>query len=301
MFIRINNLWTRTAAVIVHEPLASRVLSVRAEHLLPDGREASENVLAGGTMRKILIGTLALMGAMALPTPAHAGVITGELDFSGGAQVSATAVNWWLTVVPSLSGPNLATINGSTIGDGGPCPGAGCVANLQPGGTAPNGLVHESNLPPLSNVGVPNLGINFFETEPSGVTPATPTLNFVLDFITPCTSLGSVTCPAALGPQSPFGLVQQPGFVAVTLVMTGRVWDTATPNLVSTWSGLWTANVPGTINDIVTTITGGGTISNSYSATKIVAIPTAVPEPATLLTFGLGSLALARYRRRKKA
>jgi hypothetical protein len=239
-------------------------------------------------MRKILIGTLVLLGAMALPKSAHADFISGTLDFSGGAQVTATTTNWFLTVAPSpVTGPNLANITASSIMDG-----ATLVANLQP----PN-QVHETNL--NSAVQVPGTNftpVQFFETQAPGA--GAPTLNFVLSSVTPCSALGGVTC---VTPNSAFGLLQQGNFVAVTLVMGGTVFDTATPGMVSTWSGLWTANVPGTIAQLVATITAGGTISNSYSATKVTAIPTAIPEPATLLTFGLGSLALARYRRRKKA
>jgi PEP-CTERM motif len=241
-------------------------------------------------MRRILIGTLALLGALALPKPAHAGFITGQLDFSGGAQVSLNNLNWFLSVTPCCTGPQTAAINGSSIQDGGVT-----VANLQP----PN-LLTETNLNfALQTPGTSFTPVQFFETEAPGSLPALPILNFVLTAVTPCSALGGgVTC---LAPNSAFGLLQQGAFVAVTLVMSGTVFDTATPGMVSTWSGLWTANVPGTVAGIAAIIAGGGTVSNSYSGTKITAIPTAVPEPATLLTFGLGSLALARYRRRKKA
>jgi hypothetical protein len=259
--------------------------------LLPDGREACDNVLAGGTMRRVLIGTLVLLGAMALPKPAHAGIITGQLDFSGGAQVTLTTISWFAVVAPCCSGAQTAAINGSTIQDGGVT-----VANLQP----PN-LITETNLnTAVQTPGTSFTPVQFFETEVPGATPALPVVNFVLSSVTPCSALGGgVTC---LAPNSAFGLLQQGAFVAVTLVMSGTVFDTATPGLVSTWSGLWTANVPGTVAGIAAIIAGGGTVSNSYSGTKITAFaPTTVPEPATLLTFGLGSLALARYRRRKKA
>ena len=249
-------------------------------------------------MRKILIGTLALLGAMALPAPAHAGAIQGQIDFSGGAVVSATAINWFLSVTPTQTGPQLASIVGSSITDGG-----ATVLNLQPCNATtpcpPNlGQITETNLNLVANPPGQNLNVNLFESEPSGAFPATPIVDFVLNFVTPCSQLGAVTC---LTPNSAFGLVQQPGFVAVTLVMNGVVFDTATPGVTSNWSGLWTANVPGTIAQLAAVISAGGTISNSFSGTKVAVIPTAIPEPATLLTFGFGSLALARYRRRKKA
>jgi hypothetical protein len=238
-------------------------------------------------MRRILIGTLVLLGALMLPKPAHAGFISGQLDFSGGAQVTLTQINWFSSVTPCCTGPNLAAINGSTIADGGVT-----VPNLQPPNT-----IHETNLDTtVQTPGTSFTPVQFFETEAPA---SSPTLNFVLSSVTPCSALGGgVTC---LSPSSAFGLLQQGAFVAVTLVMSGTVFDTATPGMVSTWSGLWTANVPGTIAGISAIIAGGGTISNSYSGTKITAVPSAVPEPATLLTFGFGSLALARYRRRKKA
>ena len=80
----------------------------------------------------------------------------------------------------------------------------------------------------------------------------------------------------------------------------GTVFDTATPTLISTWSGLWTTNINATIDEIFDVIEAGGTISQSYSATKITVAPGVIPEPATLLTFGVGALVAARARRKAK-
>jgi hypothetical protein len=51
-----------------------------------------------------------------------------------------------------------------------------------------------------------------------------------------------------------------------------------------------------TIRQVVDVIDAGQHINTSYSASFVA---TAVPEPATLLTFGLGTAALAVHRRRR--
>jgi len=51
-----------------------------------------------------------------------------------------------------------------------------------------------------------------------------------------------------------------------------------------------------TIREVVDFINGGGTIDTGYTAEFTA---NAVPEPATLLTFGLGTAALAAHRRRR--
>jgi len=63
--------------------------------------------------------------------------------------------------------------------------------------------------------------------------------------------------------------------------------------------GLFTINPDGTV-----TLNGGSFALSPYSATltaTVVGLPTATPEPASLVLLGFGSLALAGIRRRKAA
>jgi hypothetical protein len=132
---------------------------------------------------------------------------------------------------------------------------------------------------------------------------AIPTVNFVLQDINACSEIGGgTTCNA--GATSPFAFSQNLlGDTTVTLRMSGIVFDSLTPTLISTWTGIFTAQFPGTtIAQLLTQLAangGTGTIDTSFSASKITAQQiTAVPEPATLLTFGLGAGLLAAFRRR---
>ena len=232
-------------------------------------------------MRRFLVAAVAVLGVM-LPNMAHAALITGELDFSGGAVVDATTVKWFQFLNPSIN-PNIATINSSTVKDGGVT-----VANLLP----PNTLF-ETNLDFTTFIPGTTLNIDLFE---HSTNTSAPVIDYKLTHIDTCAELGAgFTCLGA----SPFGFVPNANGTAVILGMTGLVFDTATPGITNQWTGVWTTQVNMSLADIFTIIEAGGTIQNSYSGTKITA--SGVPEPATLLTFGFGSLALARYRRRKKA
>lgn len=255
-------------------------------------------------MRKFLVAAIALLGVAAVAKPAHAALITGELDFAGGVIVTATSTNWFLSVTPAPTGPNEAFIIGSTVQDGG-VP----VAPLLPGN-----LLFETNLSfATTPAGVP-LNIDLFEhaclNPPACTNLGTPAVDYVLTFIDTCPQLGPLyTC---LNP-SPFGFIQNSDSVTIALQMSGIVFDEATKGTINTWIGSWSTQVAGAVlchadhsltppcdaTSIFGIIEGGGSVSNSYSGTKITA--SGVPEPATLLTFGIGSLALARYRRRKKA
>ena len=247
-------------------------------------------------MRRLVVLVTVILGLGAFQGTARAGVIQGEISFGGGVQVTALTTNWfeYLQFVSNNGtpsnplddtfvgvNPQVAVITNSSLTNGGVV-----VGGLQP----PNQL-HESNLNLLTMTPGTALNVNFFEYGLNATN-----INFVLNYISPCPG-AAYTCFGS----SPYGFVANTnGSTTVALQMSGTVFDTATPTLVSTWSGLWTTNINASITDIFGVIEGGGTISQSYSATKITAA--AVPEPATLLTFGLGALVLAgASRRRRKA
>jgi hypothetical protein len=231
-------------------------------------------------MRRFLLAMTVMFGVAVLPKAAEAGLITGSLDIAGGIVVDADSADWFRSVNPNLN-PNEAIVIGNQLFNGG-------VLAPIPAGS----LVHETNL--NFNTAIPGttLNIDLFEFP-----LAAPNIDFVLTHVDTCAELGGTyQCFGA----SPFGFIQNTTSVTIALQLRGTVHDTATPGLVSTWSGLWTTNVNGTIAQIFGIIEGGGAIATSYSATKIVVAPPAgVPEPATLLTFGAGSAILARMRRRK--
>jgi PEP-CTERM motif len=234
-------------------------------------------------MRRLSLLVVAIVSLAVLPKSAEAALITGDLQFTGAVQVTAFSAVWY-QFLPNIN-HDVAQIVGSTIQNGGVT-----VAALQP----PNTL-HETDLTAATPAGVP-LNVDLFEY---ALPLTTPTVDFVLNFVLTCPQLGpQYTCLGA----SPFGFIpNNDGSTTIALSMRGVVFDTATPLIQSNWTGLWTTNVNMSINQIFSIIESGGTISNSYSATKITTVPSAIPEPATLLTFGAGSAILARMRRRKKA
>ena len=112
------------------------------------------------------------------------------------------------------------------------------------------------------------------------------------------------TAPACIGGEAVnqacsfgvFTLTQTAGGnVDVRMDITG-VWQN--PGDSDTQAiGIYTAqSADTTIAAIRNTLLSGGSLTNSYSATI-----TSVPEPATLLTFGAGSMLLAAHRRRRAA
>lgn len=259
-------------------------------------------------MRRLFLVPLVALGLLALPGQASAGVIAGELDLGGGVVVDANTANWFQT----LTGPgcpcNPQSVNvvGSTITDG------GVDAGILAGTT----LVHETNLnfttfPP----GPINPPFDMFEfpctagTAPgdcNGTNPvAAPPIDFQLTHINTCAENGGTVGVSCFG-NAPF-LFQEftvggTTKTSVTLNLAGNVFDTNTPNLVSTWTGSFTGQFNGSIAQLFAIIETGGSIQNSFSATKIVATPVAaVPEPATLLLFGTGTALVARrFRKGKK-
>jgi hypothetical protein len=257
-------------------------------------------------MRRLLLVTM-FLSLVTLPKTADAALIEGQLDFSAGVQVTSTSANWYLVVLPCCSGPNEATVNGSSLTNGGVA-----VYPVLPA------LIYESNLNFTTAIPGPDpLYINFFEypcavAAPGATCLPTTTIDFVLTHVATCEEQGG-DATECFG-NSPFLFrevtVDPPGpeteatYTNITLSLAGIVFDTTTSGLISTWTGNWTAQFPGTIAQAFAIIEPGGFINNSYSATKVTVGPqiTAIPEPATLLMFGTGvAMVGRRLRRGKKA
>ena len=236
----------------------------------------------GAIMRKLTVVSLTILSLAVLPKPAEAAVITGTLDISGAVSV-------------------IALPGGQTLLDFLPLGGGVGITVVEPTSTGTfAGIGGTDIIKDLSSAVFPTTG--FAPLDKFQTLSALPTVNFVLEDILACTELGPfVTCPAAAGPNSAFGFAQTPGGTTVTLVMTGIVFDSLTPNLVSQWTGIFTAQFPGqTIAQLLAQFATDGFIDTSFSASKITVFQ--VPEPGMLALLGTALIAgAARARRRRQS
>ena len=233
-------------------------------------------------MKKAIFLAIAVASLAILPATAQAVPIVGTLDLTGGVRVTATAIDW----LPAGGGTGLALIGDTSDG---------YFEVL--------GGFHATE---LDLAGVPvgvqlGPGLPGFETFPD--TPL-PGLNFILDIILSCGQASldpEDECVA--GTESPFRFDQDTEGTTVVINFRGRVIDPiGAPGEESTFSAKFDATFTGlTPEEIIGALEAQGFIDSPYSARKItVDIPTqAIPEPATLLTFGAGTALLAEHRRRR--
>jgi len=230
-------------------------------------------------MRKFVITTFGIAGLALLPLTSEAGAITGTLNIGGDVRINAAG-----------------TIDFGANG------GANGIFTVSATSTLKNGVVtinsgtaSEKDLDgAVQTVNIPFAPLDLFET-----LSASPTVNFVLRDIKSCAEIGGgTTCPASLGPDNPFGFSETILGTGVTLLLQGTVFDSTTPLLVSDWIGIFTAQFAGrSIQSLIDQLDDTGFIETSISASKIT---TAIPEPASLLTFGAGAAMLAALARRRR-
>jgi hypothetical protein len=106
-----------------------------------------------------------------------------------------------------------------------------------------------------------------------------------------------------MGVPSPFVFTQSGPNVSVTITQNGTAIDTGDPLSQQTlWTNIVSAQYTNTtIQQLIDFVLANGVLpENTWSGTfEAVAGPSEVPEPATLLTFGVGTAILAARRRRK--
>jgi len=233
-------------------------------------------------MRKALFLALAVATLAILPATAQAVPIVGTLDLTGSVRVTADSIDW----LPEGLGVGVAQVQPTTDGYFAPLIGSQALE--------------------LDLVGLPvgvqlngGAGIPGFETFPDSPLPG---LNFILDVIVSCEQAAlhpEFECQAGL--DSPFRFDEDTNGTTVVINFLGRVVDAANPGEMSTFSAKFDATFVGlTPEEILAIISRDGEIFSPYSAQKITTdIPTQVPEPATMLTFGAGTALLAAHRRRR--
>jgi hypothetical protein len=234
-------------------------------------------------LKKAIFSALAVVSLAILPTTAQAVPIAGDLTLAGAVTVTATDINFLesfgsneFIVIPDPGPADYFTFLSGTFGDA-------LDLNYLAQPVGPGGFT------PLQNF------LTF---------DADPGLSFTLEAIAAC---DPATC---FFPGTPFNIFQTFNDTTgdfdttVQMALRGTVQDTTGPNgtgEISTFAASYTATFQGqTIAEVMADFNADNQIDAPYSA-EITAqiVPTAIPEPATLLTFGAGTALLAAHRRRR--
>jgi hypothetical protein len=268
--------------------------------------------------RSLVLASLAA-GALALPAPASAVNITGTFSISGG---------FTYDTMGGPCGAGGCTLAGLDFTQALPPPGSPTgpftqvtAATQYFAGLGMTAFVTMGQIKNITNNPVPPANYTF---APDGVTgPPFPIANFLGTFIN-CGSCGGLhfdltsfpdqvgnTCPPSGGGTS---CVEGPFIITQTLTGLRIDFDVFGRFINGADSGIYKGSFGVTMDGLSFATLGarigpGGTgqflacgVNNLETPCSFTANfnPFVVPEPATLLTFGLGSLALTRLRNRRK-
>ncbi len=241
-----------------------------------------------------LASTILVLGAV---TTASATMITGNVDTTGTAGVSATAIDFYQVPPACATGPNPGT--------------TGCFLTGAATGSFASASMMSGIVKDLTTPGAP---VPAFMTFSNGVTfdlVSTPFAGLP-DCSTVNQTQGGVTCVPGT---SPFRLTNGPGpnpdgsgvaqsvSVQFTVNVNGYIGTAASGT--TPYTGIYTTQISGeTIADVLATLVsnnGTGVVVHAYSAS--FAPTSATPEPASIALMGFGLVAVAaagrRYSRRK--
>jgi hypothetical protein len=237
-------------------------------------------------VKKLFLVVLAIVGLAVLPTVGEAAAITGTLNIGGSVQVSATTIDWF-----PLSGGTGQVTTGF--------PGTQYFASIF-APSAPDYQAIAIDLTPANPPPVPMFLSHFVTPNPEYNDLSFTLEGIIMPTAPPCPAPPAtqpVDVPCSFGV---FTLKQTPGGnVDVSFDIRGSFVDPTFGDLgnLNDATGIYTTQLAQTtIAQIIATISAGRTIGAKYSATFTA---NAVPEPATLLTFGAGTALLAAHRRRR--
>jgi len=233
-------------------------------------------------VKKTFLLALAVATLAILPATAQAVPIAGDLRLGGTVRVTNTDIDWQavdgfgneFVVLPSTAGDYFDFLNLS-FGDA-----LDLNTLLQPVGPA--------GFPPLANF------LTF---------DADPGLSFTLTGIASCDPATCFVPGTAFNAFQTFNNTSGVFDTTVQMSVRGTVQDVTGPNgtgEVSNFTGSYTATFTGqSIASVLADFLADNEINAGYDAEFVVSIPSQIPEPATLLTFGAGTALMAAHRRRK--
>ena len=253
--------------------------------------------------RNVFVGG-ALLGLLAAAAPARAVTITGSFGIGGsisyqnlGAGGALAGLDFDLTLPPP-TGPTgaffqITAASGYFAGLGMTPGGTGSILNITNMSPAPVNYTFA----PVGPNSVPNFLSAF--SQASG-------LHFDMTAFPPQSGALCPSLPTCA--EGPFLLTQSASGTRLDFDILGKFVNGADSGL---YDGSFSMTFAGkTIADLGAALAAGqNLVCNGGTPTAPIPQPcsfnanfspiTAIPEPATLLTFGLGSLALARFRRKK--